>query len=226
MINSIYKIVLIVALVLSIVSMLLPWGEISFQGLGKMDIYSWGVSSQTNSIFTGSTQESGLYIFLFFNQNFMTMLSENQEMMGFIFPMIFGILVFPLLIVGIVFGSLYLLNKPQVGLKNFRDSGIFIFTSVIFFYIFIQFGLLSLLSYEISYLANLFSYSAGYYLTIFAGVLVLALFVIHTEFVKKRFDMGGSVKKDDDVVTLLKTRYVKGEISKDEYEQMKKEIED
>lgn len=231
LIDSVFRIILIIALVCCVVSMLLPWGDITVEGVFKAEFYCWGASSQSMGIFTGSSQETWLYVSLFFNEHFMNLITENGDLFGFVFPMIFGILVFPFMILGLGFGSFFLVKKQGDRFKNIRDAGIFVIAALIFYYIFIQFGFLSLLDYftrgisSVVSISRFFSYASGFYLGIVAVVLIFGLFIVHNEVVTKVLESSDVGKSDDDVVKLLKTRYVKGEISKDEYEQMRKDIE-
>ncbi|MGH7796249.1 MAG: SHOCT domain-containing protein [Candidatus Binatia bacterium] len=56
-------------------------------------------------------------------------------------------------------------------------------------------------------------------------LLVLFLFVLATAYAVKRMWGQGSERREDSALGILKKRYAKGEISREEFERIKKEIE-
>jgi uncharacterized membrane protein len=221
-VNSILRIVLTVAIFFGVLALILPWGQISVGALGRADFYCWGISGI--SILGSTDGSTDLYVGFFFNEDFMQLLSESDNFVGYIVPMLLGVFVVPLLLIGLFFGALSVFRMGKRGVGNTRDAFIWIIVSVVFFYIFMQFGLLALLNSSYIAFSNFYSYSIGYGLVIFSIVLIMGVYIVEKlGFWSDKGDeksAGGS----DDLERVLKERYVRGEISKDEFEQMKQDI--
>jgi uncharacterized membrane protein len=67
--------------------------------------------------------------------------------------------------------------------------------------------------------------NALYYIGILLGIVGLALFIAGASLPDKECKRDEKPKTDDDALKILKLRYVKGEITEDEYEKMRKDIE-
>ena len=65
-----------------------------------------------------------------------------------------------------------------------------------------------------------------FYIGILLGIVGLALFIAGASLPDKECKRDEKPKADNDALKTLKSRYVKGEITKEEFEQMKKDIED
>ena len=68
--------------------------------------------------------------------------------------------------------------------------------------------------------------NALYYIGILLGIVGLALFIAGVSLPDKECKRDEKLKTDDNALTTLKSRYVIGEITKDEFEQMKNDIND
>jgi uncharacterized membrane protein len=222
--DSILKILLIIAILLSILSIIIPWGNLSVGIIGNVDFYCWGISG--TSIFGGSESTTELYVTLFFNDDFMTLLTENEDFIGFIIPMVLSILILPFLAIGIIYGSSYVLFDSKKDNVNIRDSALWIIVSLVFYYLFIQFGMLSLIENIVSIsIANLFSYTVGYFVVIFSAIILISLYFLHKEFLESQMSEKKTKDHQKDLSRILKERYIKGEITKKEFDRMKKDIE-
>jgi uncharacterized membrane protein len=221
-INSLTKIILIISILLCILSIILPWGQIAIPPFGKVDFYCWGISGV--SVLGSHEPSTELYVSFFFNEEFITLLNESENFIGFVVPMILGILILPLLIIGIILGSLYLSMESKRNIVNIRSAGIWILISIIFFYIFMQFGLLSLFQNSIISFSNYFSYASGYFIVILSGIIIIAIYIIKREIQESTIEETELMGDQKDLLKVLKERYVKGEISKEEFDQMKKDI--
>ena len=221
--GSITRILLIIAIFLGVLSLILPWGQISVGAFGKVDFYCWGISGV--SIFGSTESTTELYVSFFFNEDFMTLLSESGNFLGFIAPMVFGVFVVPLLLVGLILGAMSLFKVGKREQVNTRDAAIWLVVAVVFYYLFIQFGLLTLLNSSFIAFSNLFSYTIGYVVVVLSVIIVVGVYIVEKGFYDSSKKGGKSSEDESDVLRLLKERYVKGEISKDEFDQMKKDIE-
>jgi uncharacterized membrane protein len=65
-----------------------------------------------------------------------------------------------------------------------------------------------------------------YYIGILLGIVGLALFIAGASLPDRVCKEDEKPKTDDEALKTLKSRYVKGEITKEEFEGMKKDIED
>lgn len=220
-IGSITRILLIIGIFVGVISLILPWGQITVGALGKVDFYCWGISGISILGYADPTTE--LYVSFLFNEDFMNLLSQSNNFYGYLVPMIFGVLVLPLLVIGLFLGSLSVFNIRKKELVYARDAGVVLLVSIIFYFVFMQFGLLALLNSTYISFTNFFSYTIGYVFVILMVIMIIGVYILlrmYGESGDKKVKSSSNV----DAMTLLKKRYVKGEISKDEFDQMKKDI--
>jgi len=221
-IQSIIRIALIFAVFLGVLSLIIPWGQITLGAFGKVDFYGWGISGISILGYADPTTE--LYISFLFNEDFINLLSETNNFYGYLIPMILGVLVLPLLVIGLFCGLLSVFNVGKNEVAHARNAGILLLMSVILFYVFMQFGLLALLNSTFIAFTNFFSYSVGYVIIIFSMIMIFCAYIL-LRIYGKYGDQGEKSTDITDAMKLLKQRYVKGEISKREFDQMKKDIE-
>ena len=74
-------------------------------------------------------------------------------------------------------------------------------------------------------ISSFFSYALGYFIVILSAIILISIYIINKEFLDTSMGKKESKGKQDDLLKLLKERYIKGEISKEEFDQMKKDIE-
>ena len=214
-VKKIVKILLIIAVVLCLLSILLPWGEISYSGFGGNTYYCWGMNAQASSVQDNPSQWL-LYISILDDSNIYNIAETNSLLLPVIFATILIIFVIGAILLGI--SSLFKIDKNRK--TNSIEAGIFAIVSVISFYIFIQFGILSISGI----LSPLFSYSVGFYFMIISGILFFIAFGLISEFIPVKSKKSEHSK--DTPFDILKMRYVTGEITKEEFEQKRKDIED
>jgi len=217
-VKKIVKILLIIAIVLCLISILLPWGEISSSNetVGSaLTFYCWGMNNQAPL-----NQDNPLqwlpYISIL-DSNSKAYFGETDSLL---LPVIFACIIIIFLIGAILLGiaSFFKVNKNEK--SSSIEAGILAIISVISFYIFIQFGFLSLSGL----LSPLYSYSAGFYFMIISGILFFIAYGLIVEFIpikSKKLQ-----QREDSAFDILKKRYAKGEITQEEFEHMKKDIED
>ena len=219
---SINRLLFIIALFLGVLSLILPWGQITIGAFGKVDFYSWGISGISILGYADPTTE--MYVSFLFNEDFINLLSETNNFYGYLVPMILGVLVLPLVVIGLFLGSLSVFNISKKEVVYARDAGIVLLISVILYYFFMQFGLLTLLNSSYIAFTNFFSYTVGYVITIFSMIMIFGAYIL-LKMYSGLGEKNGKVSDNTNAMKLLKQRYVKGEISKDEFDQMKKDIE-
>ena len=173
--KDIVKYLLIIAIVLCIISHLFSWGTIK-ENETEMNIYSWGIqsSNSTSQNIWGTP----------FNPPSISKIFPNDEINQLGIP--FAIWGVPLVssIVGIIFGIIALIsmdNKKRPDLTS--EAGLFAILSLIFFYIFVNFGLFST---EIgSALKSDFSWSAGFFIMLLSGILFFVAFFLNKYVIQK-----------------------------------------
>ena len=216
-VKKIVKILLIIAIVLCLISILLPWGEISSSNevVGSaMTFYCWGMNVQA-PVLPDSPSTWFLYISIL-DSNSIYYLEETDSLL---LPVIFATILIMFLIGAILLGisSFFKIDKNKK--TDSIEAGILAIASVISFYIFIQFGILSLSGM----LSPLFSYSVGFHLMIISGILFFIAYGLISEFIPTKSKK--SQQSEDSAFDILKKRYAKGEITEEEFKRMKKDLE-
>ena len=212
-VKKIVKILLIIAIVLCLLSILLPWGEMSVIGISGGTFYSWGMNVQT-SPFQGNTLQWLPYISILDSNS---VLAEQDSLL---LPVIFAIILIIFIIGAILFGISSFFKVDKNMKSNSIEAGIFAIASVISFYIFIQFGISSLCGG----ISPMVLYSVGFYFMIISGILFFIAYGLISEFIPTKSKK--SQQSEDSAFDILKKRFAKGEITKEEFEGMKKDIDD
>ena len=213
--EKIVKIIVIVAVVFSALSLIMPWGEITISGVGGGFFYSYGMNLPP-SIFQNDPNQWQFYISALANDSIFKVQEANQ----FIIPFLSASLVvfFTLFAFFIGLGELYTISKNQSSVSSY--AGLIAIISAIAFFIFIQYGLMSVIGLFSQY----FEYSIGFYFIIISGILFFSAYIIRREFTDIETDDLEEI--EDEPKNILKMRYAKGEITKKEFEDMKKDLED
>lgn len=206
-VERLVRYLLVLVLILDILSILFPWGTLNYGLYGKADFYSWGVHVKTA---TGYNR----YLLNIFEIDsiFESIVGTGNLKIGVI-PTIFGILVLFLPVIVIIFNGI-LITKNTFSKENIIIILVWSISSIISFYIFVQFGILSSVS--------TFEYSMGFIL------IAISIFIlIFTHFLFDYFSVEKQISRYESQTPLeiLKLRYAKGEISKEEYEDIRREIE-
>ncbi len=217
-VKKIVKILLIIATVLCLLSILLPWGEISSSSgfIGSpITFYGWGMNVQV-SPFPDNPNPWFLYISILDSNSIYYFAETDSLLLPVIFASILIVFVIGAILLGI--SSFFKVDKNKK--TDSIGAGILAIASVISFYIFIQFGILSLSGI----LSPLFSYSVGFYFMIMSAILFFIAFGLIVEFIPTKSKK--SQQSEDSAFDILKKRFAKGEITEEEYEKMKKKLED
>jgi len=217
--KKIVKYLLILVIILNSLSLLLPWGTYDVSEFGKIDFYSWG-----SFLSIDGTANSTLYVDFLNIGNVNSFLRLDGFEMGAV-PILFSVLI--LLFIALVLAiSIGILIKQEYTKKYIIVLIVSAIFSIVSFYIFIQFGISAIP--QISIIP--FNYSSGFYLVIISiCILTFTYFLIDLfDLFSIKKNQHNSKNKENETtspIQIIKIRYSKGEISKEEYEQMKKNIE-
>ncbi len=219
--DKILKYLLILVLMINVIVLLVPWGETEESAVGKLYFYNWG--TQINSL--NGENKFSFNVFFINSEHVDDFFNIDNNNFGFI-PILFGILALFFHVLVIVLTAGFII-KNEYYKKDIAFNTVYSILALISFYIFIQFGVLSL---SISPYVT-FNYSTGFYLLIFSIIiLVLAYFLLDyfsKEKIEKKTEEKIEKKNGDNThLEILKTRYAKGEITKEEFDKIKKDIED
>ena len=216
-IQKITRYFVIGALLISSISLILPWGISNISLTQKSTFYSWGVN--VNSL-TGNTNQWKFYFEFIDVGNIKSIFGMETSSLGFI-QIILGILV-----------SVFILAMIAIGIVNLRQKilekrlileiVIWGVASIISFFIFIQFGI-SLLQWSVVFP---FTYSIGFTGMIFSLILLMVAYFIIDMKTPELDESDIPIKTSDESPSdILKLRFAKGEITEDEFEKMKKKLE-
>ena len=172
----ILQIIIIVALLLTIFSLILPWAHYSIpSSSGKLELYNWGAHSMNYNFFNQSN---------FFRDSWIPYLGLpdfNRMLQGVDNPIIrvswvLALTIFPLVVIGLCFG-LFGYQKYGEKFDTFFIcfSAILFLISIIVFFIFIQFGISSLMIHTNLSDTNS-SIGLGF---VFIIVATIILFIVH-----------------------------------------------
>ena len=163
-VQTITRVILTIGIVLCGLSLILPWGELTVGMFGIGDFYTWGVQ-----ISLPSNSELTLYF---------SILSESspfsQQLSSYLIEVFFSILVLPLGLLSLALGIIAEIRLAKYGKDLSLRAGVFSIVAVVFFYIFIQFGMLR--AYEP--LTAFFDWSMGFYMMIISAMLFFGSYVI------------------------------------------------
>jgi uncharacterized membrane protein len=167
---------------------------------------------------------------LAFDGTFIEIFGESDNM--FFIAML--VILLPIVVFSLIFAALGLYNLINDGVGyekiGLLFSGICSLIAVVLFYLFTEFGMPGTIV-ESSYfglgsITNLnFYMGLGSYLLIFSAFLVFSVFTISTYFFPLDNDEEEFLS-DQILLSKLKKRYVNGEINKEEFEQIKKDIQE
>jgi hypothetical protein len=160
------RIFLTIGLVLIGLSLIIPWGEISVGILGNADFYMWGV--ELSSPIAGTSEF----------MSYTSLLSESspfsQQASSYPFQIFLAIFVLPLSLLALIMGVVGEFGISKYGKSFSLRAGILSVLSVVFFYLFIQFGMLR----AFEQLSALYDWSIGFYLMIIGTILFFITFSI------------------------------------------------
>jgi len=221
-----YKVCISLAVFFAIVSIILPWYSIQSTSIittggSSIDFYNWGVSLNNGN----NKGETLFYFTVFTDQEYEYFGDSNQS-----FLHVISFLILPFLIVGIFLAiySIFHLDKKEFSnyYSSILTSSIIFIICLILFYIFMQLGIIS--SMGSAPVGVRYGYAAGFYLLIISISILLACFIISKYISINEKQQIKEIQQinENKPFELLKLRYVQGDITKEEFEQIKKDIEE
>ncbi len=211
-IETILRLIFILSIALSGLSLLVSWGNLNM-GAFSANFYSWGV--QETGIENGNFY---LYFQLLFDNEVGSIFS-NIELVDYIIPLICSLVILPLHLISLVYCYFEYSSFNKNKYRTRWDIGLYTLFCPVLFYIFIQYGVFT----TNATFTSLFDFSAGFYMMVFSSIILFSLYFITDRFYsqeEKQFNI-----EENTSLEILKQRYAKGEITKEEFEEMKKDLE-
>lgn len=227
-INLISKGLLIIAIVFALISCITPWNvahtNINGNDVNVGSLYNFGMSFQEYNSFDFSDSKGEMHYYFQLVTEDNSFLNTDQFSNSEKIPFFLSIFVLPLMLLGlyVLSGSLVKQNK---GIENADSllSAVFISVSLIFFYSFIQFGFGNLMPASTGF----FNYSIGFYAGIFAAVASFCSFFVNREYLfQEETTQESNELSENEPLDIIKKRYAQGEISKEEFQELKDELKD
>jgi len=159
---------LIGGIVLCAFAQIVPWGNIDVAPSVSVIFYSWGMQAS-------SPDFNGLeYYFRFLSDLNSTTNFIPGEYSNTLIPIFFSFLVMPVSILGILFAIIDYIYLKKSQVRWGIVSGLSIVLAIVFFYIFIQFGIIS----SNAMISSYYQYTTGFYLMILSAVLFFSAYII------------------------------------------------
>jgi hypothetical protein len=187
--SPILKIILICAIICCAVSLILPWGEVNAGIMGQGQFYAWG--ARTSSFLGNSGDVWFLYFEFLFRDS--SIIFGDTDFIEIVIPMMMAIVVLPLLVIGIIYGisaqkklsfsEKNIKSKDSIFVPKFSlNAGFMVVISIVLFYIFIQFGVIT----SNTTLSSLYKWSTGLSLAIISCVLFFGTYIAFEVMVKSQ----------------------------------------
>jgi len=195
-INTVIRVIGILGVIFCIVSLLTPWSSSAFTfGIFKDD-YS-----------------APFYIDFFADQTIRDSSYFNQV----VFFGLTMIIIFILTIGALIYGIMCIRKPGEEPPSSFFLVSVLLMVNIILYIIAI-----SIWTNSSSYIG--LDYSIGFITALISFILFFILFILKSVF-RKEIKSTEKIKSENELINILKTRYAKGEITKEQYEQMKKDLE-
>jgi putative membrane protein len=195
-IKTVIKSITILGLIFCIVSLLTPWSSWAF----------------TFGIFTEN--HSSIFFNSFFTDESITKSSFSYQAQFFAMVMI---IIFFFIIIGLIAGIQSIINfDKEKSTIYFTISSIFIINIILYI---IAISIWQMNNYYIG-----LSYSPGFITAVIAFIIFFVSFTLKSVFYQKTANTQETIFENESI-DILKTRYAKGEITKEQFEQMKKDLE-
>jgi hypothetical protein len=161
---------LVAAILLIAFSLIVPWGDVSSDSDDSGSFYCWG--AQTSAMFPDSTQ-ANFYFSIFTDRNSSSFL-KSEDRGSYIIPTICSALILPLCLLALVSGYLDFQHIKRNDRRIGFEAGILSVSSIIVFYLFIQFGIFSVKTGISQY----YTWGLGFYMLVIAVVLFISSYLL------------------------------------------------
>jgi len=194
--NMIVQLIGILGVIFCLVSLLTPWSA---------SVFTFG--------YFGADYSAPFYIDFLTNQTIHQSAVSNQVAFFAIVMVVIFILILSALLLGIFGVSRVNSEHPTTYL---------LISALLIVPVILYITAVSIFSGGITYTG--FAYGAGFATAIIAFVIFFIVYVLQSVFHQKIVAIQ-KIKSEDDAMNILKSRYAKGEITKEKYEQMKKDLD-
>ncbi len=194
-INIVMKIIGILGVIFCIVSLLTPWSSSAF----TFGVFKLNYSSP-------------------FYYDFVTNPSIHESSF-FTMALFFSIIMIIIFIFTITALLMSIICITRI--KEEISSSFLTISSLLIINVILYITITSLWTNNSSYVGS--SYGSGFIAAIVAFVIFFILFIIKSVFQEKAREIQ-KIKKENELIDILKMRYVNGEITKEQFEQIKKDI--
>ena len=182
--KDLIKYLLLISTVICLISIVLPWGTVHYIGT-EINFYTWSIQTiygSENTIWGYITDPSSL-----------TNLFTNNEVNTFAFPLALWFGTFAITIIIIILGISAIFTKNIQKYNYPAVSGGLAILSLIFFFIFINFGFFP--SKAGLNFRNYFSWSYGFFLMLLSGILFFVSFFVDKYFLNNERVQGSEEEK-------------------------------
>ena len=194
--NVLRRVISILGTIFCLAALLTPWSGFAF----------------TYGVF-GNEYSTPFYIQFFTDDAIINDVGLSQAVIFATIMIIIFLLIISSLIYGITFIKRYNDKSPD----DYLWTSIFLIVSIILYIVAVS------ISPDISKYTGS-PYKAGFATAIISFITFFIVFIFQSVFYQKP-ELTPKIKSEDETMNILKLRYAKGEITKKEYEQMKKDLE-
>ena len=195
-INIVIRLIVILGTIFCIISLLTPWSGSAF---------TFGIFKENYS--------APFYINFFTDQTIHDSNYFNQAVF-FGFSMI---IIFILTIGALIYGLMCVRKPGEEPPSSFILISVLLIINIILYII-----VISIWTENSSHIGS--NYSIGFITALISFILFFISFIIKSVF-HKDIKSIEKIKSENELINILKTRYAKGEITKEQFEQMKKDLE-
>ena len=194
--NVLRRVISILGTIFCLAALLTPWSSFAF----------------TYGIF-GSEYSTPFYIG-FFTED---IVKDDIGLSHAVFFATIMIVIFLLMIASLIYGITFIKRYSDESSDSYLWVSIFLIVSIQLYIVAVS------ISPEISKYAGS-PYNVGFATAIISFITFFIVFIFQSVFHQKP-EVTHMIKSEDETVNILKLRYAKGEITKKEYDQMKKDLE-
>lgn len=236
-IRFIFKFTIVLAIILITLSFIVPLANLSIEDSKEnIDIgnfYNWGLrfNIQTTQQMPEDFSSIISYFSLIFDDTYRELIGEGEGITIFDFFLFILLPITIFSIIYLIFAFKEVSENDKLGKErtSLLFSGICLSIVLLLFYLVYEFGLpntvIDIGTYSTSITTINFNLRGGYYLLILSTITIFSLLII-SSYNYPSIDFNKDLDSDEKLFARLKTRYVDGEITKEKYEEIKKELEE